>query len=140
MRCGHCGHENPDHVIYCGMCGKKALGADQPSSGEVSAAEGGPSENSDHLGQIWSQPDMPDYVQQSLISVAVNVRRIFLILALGLVMTLSSMLFMMALDYWWESMDLDTIILVNKIWYSALAVIIVLGLVYIVRYKKITSL
>lgn len=137
MRCIHCGHENPDHMIYCGMCGKTALSEDQPSSGEVTEGEYRHAGEPDSRAEIW---DKPDFVQQSIISVAVNVRRIFLILALGLVVTLSSLLFSWTFDLWVELDDLDTLILVNKIWYSILAVIIVLGLVYIVRFKKITSL
>lgn len=83
VKCPSCGAENPDYGFYCGRCAKelpRVLGASRYE----------PDEQTRTITQsIWESNPPPT---DALVAIAINVRRIFVIMMLGLFLTLGSIL------------------------------------------------
>ena len=128
MKCPKCGHVNPEHSVYCGMCSAELSGDAGPSRSSSIHQES-------TIEQASQPTHMTDLSLESIVSIAVNIRRIFIILALGLLVTMSVHLFaavVVGID------DPEVIELTMRIWYLVTAVLIALGLFYAVKVKRIT--
>ena len=131
LKCTNCGAENPDHAFYCGKCAKELRGI--PSTPPSERAD---PQHVDHA--IWdaTSGSPPD----PLIAVAINVRRIVVILMLGLFLTLGSILVSWWTSYFYSNYDTDigAVRAIVSVWGAISAIVIGFGLYYVVFRKKIT--
>lgn len=132
VKCPNCGAENPDYGYYCGRCAKelpRVPGAmrSEPVEQTQTTAQG-----------IWGPAPPAD----ALLSIAINVRRIFVIMMLGLFLTLGSILVSWWTSYFWSinNMNLSDLRAVIAVWGAVSALVIGFGLYYVVFKKRVTKL
>jgi hypothetical protein len=132
VKCPNCGAENPDYGLYCGRCAKEL-------SRVPGAMRSDPVEQTQTTAQgIWGPPPPAD----ALLSIAINVRRIFVIMMLGLFLTLGSILVSWWTSYFWSinNMNLSDLRAVIAVWGAVSALVIGFGLYYVVFKKRVTKL
>jgi hypothetical protein len=121
MKCPKCDHENPEYAVYCGMCNEELRSGTESSGGS----------------SMPQTMHMADPALEQIVSIAVNMRRIFIVLALGVLVTISVHLYS-AVVFGYD--DPEDLILMTRIWYLATAIAVALGLYYAVKMKGITRL
>jgi hypothetical protein len=132
VKCPSCGAENPDYGFYCGRCAKEL-----PRVPGVSRSE--PAEQIQPITQrIWESPPPPD----AMVAIAINVRRIFVILVLTLFLTLGTYLVSWWISYFWENnyQNPSDLRAVFAIWAAVSALVIAFGLYYAIFKKRVTKL
>jgi hypothetical protein len=134
VKCPSCGAENPDYGFYCGRCAKelpRVLGASRYEPDEQTRTA---------TQSIWESNPPPT---DALVAIAINVRRIFVIMMLGLFLTLGSILISWWTSYFWANNDNPNpadLRAVIAVWGIVSALVIALGLYYVVEKKGVTKL
>jgi hypothetical protein len=132
VKCPNCGAENPDYGLYCGRCAKEL-------SRVPGAMRSDPVEQTQTTAQgIWGPPPPAD----ALLSIAINVRRIFVIMMLGLFLTLGTYLVSWWISYFWGDnfQNPSDLRIVFALWAAVSALVIAFGLHYAIFKKGITKL
>jgi hypothetical protein len=128
MKCPKCGAENPDHSFYCGKC---AAELQRPP---VKHEDVSPNKV---LQEVTAQEE-PQKTPDPQVAIAVNVRRIFLVLVIGLVLIACSNI----VGLWIANADMsyeDEKAMITA-WGIISLLIVVFGLVYAIGMKRVTKL
>jgi hypothetical protein len=127
MECPKCGMKNPEHVAFCGKCGQelplRPLVLDEPPLNRVekeTPVETGPT------------------TLQAQVSIAINTRRIALVLILTVLLSIFSTL----LGLWISIFEPDTgtTKTIFTIWLILASIIMMGGLTYVILTKRLTRL
>lgn len=133
IKCPNCGAENPDYGFYCGKCAHelpRALGASRHEPQPLSRP---------NTQGIWdSKAPQPD----ALVAIAINVRRVVVLMMLGVFLTLGGVLVSWWSSYFWTTgnMNPSDVRAVVATWGAISAIVIAFGLYYVVYRKRITQL
>ena len=133
VKCPNCGAENPDYGSYCGRCGwelPRVPGALRSEHAEQTQTV---------TKRIWESNSPPP---DALVAIAINVRRIFVILVLTLFLTLGTYLVSWWISYFWESnyQNPSDLRAVFTLWAAVSALVIAYGLYYAIFKKRVTKL
>lgn len=138
MRCANCGKENPDYSFYCGNCAKELPRTPTAAKAEPrprSASEVVPATRTREAIRTDSEAEVQT---DAHIAIAINVRRIVLILLLGMILVLGSNL----VGLWISNTNMEFSDAKSMItwWGVASALIVGFGIFYIVFVKRVTRL
>ena len=128
IKCPSCGADNPDHAFFCGKCAKELPRV--PSTHEPDPTkQAQPTVSTESRDE--QQPDPQ-------VAIAINVRRIVLILLLGIVLLVGGNL----LGLWVTNSDMDfqDVRTAITLWGVLSTLIIAFGVFYIVFAKRVTKL
>ena len=138
MRCANCGTENPDYSFYCGNCAKELTRTPTASKAEPrprSASEVGPTVPAREATRSDSEAEVQTDAQ---VAIAINVRRVVLILLLGMILIMGSNL----VGLWISNTNMeysDAKFMIT--WWGVFSALIVgFGVFYIVFVKRVTRL
>ncbi len=123
VKCPNCGAENPDDAYYCGRCAVELRPPPKPIA---------PSRDPYFVASLSGGRE-PD----SMAAVAINVRRIFILLGITVLLTLGS-IWLNAINITWHSIDANRIAYVA--WGVFGTIVVAVGLWYAVKRKRITGL
>ncbi len=121
MKCPSCGADNPDGAFYCGRCAVELRPPPRPE---------------DRIGLVYGAGAIKGTREpDAMVAVAVNVRRIFILIATTLLMTLWTTLY----SVFWSDLFYRSWLFVGG-WALGAAIIVAIGLWYSVTKKRVTSL
>jgi hypothetical protein len=135
VKCSKCGKENAEYLFYCGDCGAEL--ARPPTVEREVVAHETPATQSMHAKP---EAEAGDQTIDALVAIAVNVRRIFLVLLLSIVVTLFGGSLSMSLTILMINDDLSnsTTNAVVGLWLSIMVVLLIVGVFYIIKNKTVT--
>jgi hypothetical protein len=159
LKCPKCGSENSDHAFYCGKCSSElprptlsqrdgpAEEASQASRDENAIAQLEPrvaaAIKAKYDAQIAEEREaaasaLAKHRQDAQVSTAVNIRRIALVLILGVVLMIGSTLFGLWISvFFTDPSDAKTITIV---WLASATLIMIVGLYIIVFRKRLSKM
>ena len=116
FKCTNCGHENPEHIVYCGQCGeslREPLASAESDGGDmntVSAASNG------HLSSTQTQVSRRTigHIQYPAAAIAALAGIILLVLALAFYVCYNELYVDLSSDHW-ESRDTHDLTLMNNL-------------------------
>ena len=154
MECPKCGAENPDHAFYCGRCAGELprtaiVQGVEPAERTTPAARAknamakldphtAASIKADLDARIAAKREAATLAsrkeqEDAQISVAINIRRIALLLILGVILSLGSTLIGLAISVFFA--DISSAKAILALWLVVAVLIMIVGL-YIIVYKK----
>ena len=128
MKCPSCGADNPDHVIFCGQCGTKVR--------EVNPKRTFTEESTKRKEEPESHVNENAIMNLSLVSIAINMRRIFIVFGLMVILTVGTSM----VSLWISIGDYDTESAVStlKLWVALAVIILIAGLIYAITQKRLS--
>lgn len=140
MKCPSCGADNPDYTFYCGSCARElprqARQADAKNDGAPPTTIEAKDEASSQDGTAANMSE------NALVAIAVNVRRLFLVALLGMLLFVFSSLStsMMTIMIVNDDFSISSTSLFISAFMGIAVVIAIAGIVYIVYGKRLTTL
>ena len=128
MKCPSCGAENPDYVIFCGQCATKVRDVDPNRIFSDDSAK--------HGGELEKQRNENTVTSLSLIAIAINVRRIFIVFALMVILSIGTSLVSLWISI--RDYDIDSARSTLTIWLALAVIIMIAGLMYAIGQKRLS--
>ncbi|OGS55504.1 MAG: hypothetical protein A3K60_06875 [Euryarchaeota archaeon RBG_19FT_COMBO_56_21] len=128
MKCPSCGAENADYVIFCGQCATQIRKPD-PSRAVFK-------EWTKQSEQLETPRNTNVVTDLSLIAIAVNVRRIFILIGLGIILTIGTSLISLWISI--SDYDVESAQSLLRTWLLLATAILIAGLLYAIFQKRLT--
>ena len=138
MKCLRCGKENADHLFYCGECSAELPRPGKPPPGVEPWRPPSPppaTQTVQSKTEVQVAAEAPD----PLVAIAINVRRIFLVLLLTMVVSIfGSSITYIAMILLTRDGDISAVTAVAFVWLGLMICLMIAGVIYIVTSKRVT--
>ena len=128
MKCPSCGAENPDYVIFCEQCSAKIRGVDPKRIFSKESAK--------QREEPETRGNENAIMNLSLVAIAINVRRIFIVFALMVILSIGTSL----VSLWISISDFnpESAESILKTWLAIAVIIAIAGLLYAIVEKRLS--
>ena len=141
MKCDKCGAENAHDMTRCGNCAEELSGRPRPAKAEPPRINPVPNAVRGESDDTRTAAN-PGRAEDALVAIAINVRRLFLVALLSIFITMvsslisSTMTIMILRDEYASSTTTVMMIVLSTV----LALVMIVGIIYIIARKRLTKL